>query len=191
MLKYKYLANKQVLNIVVFNNKYCKGGFFMKRCFTWVVNWFIQWVRKMEIEERIGGAIGIVVGIALFMSVDKVPATAIDYEPLEKQMYAIQQNPDLLLKTNCNISITDDVITVTFSNDECKLTVKYDQNFEVLSTSKTDKYMFGLLALGLAVLIGSFVYAVVAFLLTIAVLLNELLWQFIYNKLKSIKSKKS
>ena len=51
-------------------------------------------------------------------------------------MSAIQQNPDLLLKTNCNISITDDVITVIFSNDECKLTVKYDQSFEVLSTSK-------------------------------------------------------
>ena len=62
----------------------------MKRCFMWVVNWFIQWVHKMEIEERIGfaigGVIGIVVGIALFVSVDKVPAMAIDYEPLEKQM---------------------------------------------------------------------------------------------------------
>ncbi|MCI9040186.1 MAG: hypothetical protein HFJ29_10180 [Clostridia bacterium] len=167
----------------------------MKRCFTWVVNWFIQWVRKMGIEERIGfaigGVIGIVVGIALFVSVDKVPATAIDYEPLEKQMSAIQQNPDLLLKTNCNISITDDVITVIFSNDECKLTVKYDQSFEVLSTSKTDQYMFWLLALGLAVLIGYFVYAVAAILLTIAVFLIEMLWEFIYNKLKSIKSKKS
>ena len=156
----------------------------MKRCFTWVVNWFIQWVRKMGIEERIGfaigGAIGIVVGIALFVSVDKVPATAIDYEPLEKQMSAIQQNPDLLLKTNCNISITDDVITVIFSNDECKLTVKYDQNFEVLLTSKTDQYMFWLLALGLlGVLIGYFVYAVAAILLTIAVCLIEMLWEFI------------
>lgn len=167
----------------------------MKRCFTWVVNWFIQWVRKMGIEERIGfaiaGVIGIVVGIALFVSVGKVPATAIDYEPLEKQMSAIQQNPDLLLKTNCNISITDDVITVSFSNDECTLTVKYDQNFEVLSTSKTDNYMFWLLALGLAVLIGYFVYAVAAILLTIAVFLIEMLWELIYNKLKSIKSKKA
>lgn len=167
----------------------------MKRCFTWVVNWFIQWVRKMGIEERIGfaigGVIGIVVSIALFVSVNKVLATAIDYEPLEKQMSAIQQNPDLLLKTNCNISITDDVITVIFSNDECKLTVKYDQSFEVLSTSKTDQYMFWLLALGLAVLIGCFVYAVAAILLTIAVFLIEMLWEFIYNKLKSIKSKKS
>lgn len=158
----------------------------MRRCFTWIVNWFIQWIRKMEIEERIGfaisGAIGIVVGIALFVPVDKVPATAIDYEPLEKQMSAIQQNPDLLLKTKCNISITDDVITVIFSNDECKLTVKYDQNFKVLSTSKTDQYMFWLLALGRAVLIGFFVYAVTAIPLTIAVFLIKTLWEFIYIK---------
>lgn len=166
----------------------------MKRCFTWVVNWFIQWVRKMGIEERIGfaigGIIGIVVGIALFVSIDKVPATAIDYEPLEKQMSAIQQNPDLLLKTNCNISITDDVIAVSFSNDECTLMVKYDQNFGVLSTSKTDNYMFWLLALGLAALAGFFVYAVAAILLTIVVFLSEMLWELIYNKLKSIKFKK-
>lgn len=167
----------------------------MKRCFTWVVNWFIQWVRKMEVEERIafaiGGIIGIVVGITLFVSIDKVPATAIDYEPLEKQMSAIQQNPDLLLKTDCNISITDEVITVSFSNDECTLTVKYDQSFEVLSTSKTDNYMFWPLALGLAMLIGFFVYTVAAFLLTIVVFLSEMLWEVIYNKLKSIKSKKA
>ncbi|MCI8617967.1 MAG: hypothetical protein HFJ60_07020 [Clostridia bacterium] len=167
----------------------------MKRCFMWVVNWFIQWVHKMEIEERIGfaigGVIGIVVGIALFVSVDKVPAMAIDYEPLEKQMSDIQQNPNLLLKTKCNISITDDVITVIFSNDKCKLTVKYDQNFEVLSTSKTDQYMFWLWALGLAVLIGTFVYALTSFLLTLVVYLLEILWEFICDRLKSIKSKKS
>lgn len=166
----------------------------MKRCFTWIVNWFTQWVHKMEIEERIGFAIGaiigIVVGITLFVSIDKTPATAINYEPLEKQMTAIQQNPDLLLKTNCNISISDDVITVSFSNDECKLTVQYNENFGVLSTSKTDNYTFWLWALELAVLIGFFIYVVASLLLTTAVFLLEILWEFICNRLKSIKSKK-
>ena len=149
----------------------------MKRCFTRIVNWFTQWVHKMSIEERIGVAIGAIIGIVLgitfFVSIDTTPATAINYEPLEKQMTAIQQKPDLLLKTNCNISISDDVITVRFSNDECKLIVQYDENFGVLSTSKTDNYMFWLSALGLAVIIGVFIYEVTSMLLTIAIFLIE------------------
>ena len=149
----------------------------MKRCF----NWFTQWVKKMGHEEKIGFAIGalvsVVVGITCFVSIDKVPATAIDYETLENQMNAIQQNPDVLFKTNCNIYINDDVITVNFMNDECSMTVQYDQNFEVLSTSKADNYTFWLYALGIAVLAGVCVYGVIFFLLTILVYFFETLWK--------------
>lgn len=161
----------------------------MKRCF----NWFTQWVKKMEHEEKIGFAIGalvsVIVGITCFVSIDKVPATAIDYETLENQMNAIQQNPDLLFKTNCNIYINDDVITVNFMNDECSMTVQYDQNFEVLSTSKADNYTFWLYALGIAVLAGVCVCSVVFFLLTILVYFFETLWKFILFKFNVIKSK--
>lgn len=162
----------------------------MKRCFNWILNWFTQWVKRMGIVERIafgiGAIIGIGVGILVFVYIDKVPATATDYEILEKQITAIQQNPRLLLKTNCNISINGDVITVDFKNDECTMTVQYDQNFEVLSTSKTDNYTFWLFVLGYAVLIGVSAYAVAYLLLIIVVFLLEILWKLILKKFKSI-----
>ena len=161
----------------------------MKRC----INWFTQWVKKMRHEEKIGFALGaiisVVVGVIWFVSIDKVPATANDYKTLENQMAAIQQNPDLLFKTNCNIYINDNVITVNFMNDECSMTVQYDQNFEVLSTSKADNYTFWLYALGEAVFIGFIVYCIGSFLLIVAVYLFEILWEFILSKFKAIKSK--
>lgn len=140
----------------------------------------------MEIEERIsfgiGTIIGIVVGISCFVYIDKVPATATDYEILEKQMTAIQQNPRLLLKTNCNFSINGDVITVDFKNDECTMTVQYDQNFEILSISKTDNYTFWLFALGFAVLIGVVTWAEASFIIIIVVIFLEILWKQIFKR---------
>lgn len=163
----------------------------MKRCFDWILNWFTQWVKKMEIEDKIGFAIGLIIGIVIgvivFVSSDKVPATEIDYKILENQMTAIQQNPDLLLKTNCNISINDNVITVDFENDECTMTVQYGQNFEVLSISKTDKYIFWLLAFGIAVVIGIFTYSIASVLVIAVVCLLKILWK---KKFKAIESKK-
>ena len=75
------------------------------------------------------------------------------------------------------IYINDDVITVNFMNYECSMTVQYDQNFEVLSTSKADNYTFWLYALGIAVLAGVCVYGVIFFLLTILVYFFETLWK--------------
>ena len=155
--------------------------------------WFTQWVRKMRTEEKIGFAIGViasvVVGIICFVYIDKTPATAADYKTLENQMTAIQQNSDLLFKTNCNININDDVITVTFKNDECLITVQYNQNFEILSTSKADNHIFWPFALGIAVIIGFSVYVVVCFLSVIVVCLLETLWNLILFIFEAIKLK--
>ncbi len=113
----------------------------MKRRFTR----FIQWASKEHNGGKIAvTVVGIIAGIVLFLSffvpIDKIPATEEDYEPLEKQMYAIQQNPDLLLKTDCKIDTTNgNIITVNISNDECGLNVEYDQDLKILSFSRYDK----------------------------------------------------
>ncbi len=147
---------------------------------------FTQCLKRMKTEEKIGFAISViisvVVGITLFLSYDMVPATASDYEALENQITHIQQNPDLLLKTNCNIFINDDVITVKFMNDECSMIVKYDQNFEVLSTSKEDNYIFWPFSLGLSVLGGIFVWTI-TYIVSLVVLY---LCKFILLKFKNI-----
>lgn len=164
----------------------------MKRCFKCLIDWFTRWVSKMEKDEKIGfaigGIIGIIVGISVFVVIDKVPATTADYEPMEKQVSLIQQNPDLLFKTDCNIYIKDEVIIVNFENDECKLTARYNQNFEVLSISKEDKCIFWLFALVLALFIGFTTCFVGACGIIVVIFLLEILWEFICPKFKVHKS---
>ena len=86
----------------------------MKRCIKWLINWFTQWVEKMSWFERVGfalgGVLGIVIGIMFFVSIDKVPATSADYQQLEEQTIYVQQSPESLLETNCNIDINDEII---------------------------------------------------------------------------------
>lgn len=167
----------------------------MKRCFMWIVNRFTKWVHRMKIEEKIvfslSTILGIVVGVMFFVSIDITPVTSSDYESLENQMEDIEQNPNLLLKTKCNISISDDVITATFSNDECKLTVQYDEKFRVLTTCKTDNYIFWPWAFVISVLIGYFIYIVVSLMFVIVAFFFEGSWEFICNRLNSIKSKRA
>lgn len=145
----------------------------MKRCFRWLINWFAQWVGKMSWQEKVsfalGGLLGIVVGIIVLVSIDKVPASPMDYQPLEQQAINVQQNPELLLETNCNININDEVITIRFENDECKVYAKYNKDFEMLSYSKEDNYIFWVWAFCLALLIGICVYALGAFVLIILI----------------------
>lgn len=160
----------------------------MKRCFKWLINWFTKLGKEERIGVVIGGIISIILAISIFVTIDKVPATPSDYEPMEKQVMAIQQDPDLLFSTNCNIYINNEVITVDFKNDECKLTAQYDQNFELLSISKYDKYIFWLFALGIALFIGVFLYCGLSMLITIVIICLESLWEFVCNKFKVHKS---
>lgn len=147
----------------------------MKRCFRWLINWFTQWRGKMSWQEKVGfalgGLLGIVIGIITFVSIDKVPATPMDYQSLEQQAINVQQNPELLLETNCNINIDDEVITIRFENDECKVYAEYNKNFEMLSDSKEDNYIFWVWAFLIALLCGFFTYALGAFILTMLIYL--------------------
>ncbi len=156
----------------------------MKRCFTKVVNAFIQLVHGMSIVEKIGFVIGTIVAIAFaicfYVFTDTVPATAMDYEPLEKQMYAIQQNPNLLLKTDCNININNDIITVELSNAECGLNVEYGKNFEILSTSNYDKGSYWLGTLIWAISIGVAIFVLVNYSV---IIMEDIYWE---NKLAPI-----
>ena len=132
----------------------------MKRCFNWILCWFTQWLNERRILSIISIVISIAIGIAFFVSIDKEPPTATDYEALEKQISAIQQNPDLLLKTNCNISIIDDVITVNLKKVKCEMTVRYNQNFQILSISKTDTHTSWQFALALSIVLSYLIYLI-------------------------------
>ena len=147
----------------------------MKRCFRWLINWFTRWVRKMIWQGKIGfvlgGLLGIVIGIITLVSIDKVPATPMDYQSLEQQAINVQQNPELLLETNCNINIDDEVITIRFENDECKVYAEYNKNFEMLSYSKEDNYIFWVWAFLFALLCGILTYALGGFILTVLICL--------------------
>lgn len=165
----------------------------MKRCIKWLIDWFTDWIGQFYWEQIVGFAISGLVGIALtimiFVYTDKVPATSSDYEQLEDQVNVIQQNPDLLLETDCNININGEIITVKFENNECKMTAKYDKDFEILSTSKEDKSMFWLLALVLALIIGGAEIYFVGWLLSLVILLLKIAVEWIFEKVKKLKAK--
>ena len=141
----------------------------MKRCIKWVTNWFAQWVGKMCWQEKVsfalGGVLGIIVGITIFVTTDTIPATPLDYQPLEEQAIAVQQNPKLLLETNCNIDIDDEAITICFKNDECKINARYNKSFEMLSYSKEDNCKFWVWTFCGALLIGIATYGLGTFVI--------------------------
>lgn len=139
----------------------------------------------------ISGLLCIPLSIILFIYTDKVPATPTDYEQLEEQVYALQQNPDLLLEIdgNINININDKIITIEFENDECKITAKYDKNFEILSLSKKDKSHFWLLALGGWLIVCCFAIYSIGWPLTIVILFLEIAVERIVKWIKRLKSK--
>ena len=163
----------------------------MKRCIKWIISRIANWIDENSREELAGfviaGLLGIVLGIMFYITTDRVPATPMDYDQLEEQVNSIHQNPDLLLKTDCEINIKDEIITVKFENDECKITVKYDKNFEVLSTSKEDKSIFWVWSLVIALIIVVFVWYFGFVVVTLIILLLELCVSLIYNGLKKIK----
>lgn len=168
----------------------------MKRCIKWLISWFIQWVGKLSSEEKIGfffgAVVGLAIGIMLFVSFDTVPATPMDYKPLEEQMTAVQQNPQLLFEINGDIKVEDEVITVLFENDECSITAEYDKNLKLISSSKADESIFLPIAVILTGVIGVLVGGGSVFLFTMLIYIVEIVWEFISENisLKFNKAKK-
>lgn len=125
---------------------------------------------------------GIVTGVKAYMNFDTVPATAADYEPLKKQLVSIQENPDILLTTDCKITVKDKIITVTVSNKECNVTVEYDESFNVISTTEAD-YSIHWLLIGILSFIGG------VFASFIACLIYLVIWESILKLSEWLKSK--
>lgn len=88
----------------------------MKRC-KWLIDWFTGWIGQFDVKQivvfAISGLAGIALTIMMFVYTDKVPATPSDYKQLEDKVHVIQQNPDLLLETDCNININGKIINET------------------------------------------------------------------------------
>lgn len=133
----------------------------------------------------IAGILGTLFVLASFAYTDTTPATLSDYEQLEEKANAIEQNPDLLLKTNCKIEINSEIITVEFENEECKLIAKYNQSFKVLSTFRQDKSTFWVLALFRYSVEGGIIIFVVGWVLTIVIFVLATTIRWILEKVKN------
>lgn len=165
----------------------------MKRYAKIVKNWFFCLITRKDWKEIITTAISILLVIAFviffYVETDTVPATQQDYEQLEKKAYSVEQNPDLLLKTDCNINVNGKVITVKFENNECILTAEYDKNFNILSTYREDKYTFFLFAILLCFLVGISVFVFVYLFLFIILFFFEYLVKAVLKVIKAHKIK--
>lgn len=163
----------------------------MKRCLKKVVDWFDKVKDKAtELPEKplniIGMIVGIIVVIGVFLYIDTAPATAVDYEPLERQALIIQQNPEMLFKEDCTCHISDGVIEVEFENDECKLVIKYNQEFEMLSVSKIDNCTHWTVAIMVAFLMGVIGYFMVIGIWAVVICLFLILGALISKLYKRI-----
>lgn len=122
----------------------------MKRYFKNLITNFSHWIMFFDWQEIVGFGtatiLGIVTAILLFVSIDKTPATASDFEQLEEKVRIIQQEPSTLFKTDCTMEVENQLISFTLENDECSVTATLDQNYEILSLSREDNYTFGLFA---------------------------------------------
>ena len=167
----------------------------MKKGFKWFIKWFKRWINDMSSIEKIifaiAAIIGIIAGVLIFVATDVVPATTYDYAPLEEQAAGIEQNPSLLFSTDCDISVENKIITVTLENEECSLISKYDEHFNLLSTSKIDNSIHWLLALTLSILSAFFIYGVGAYLIFLLILLVLVLYELFVNIITKFKSLKT
>ena len=147
-------------------------------------DWFKSQPRQMLGIFILLTVAGVILWIASFKDIDTIPATTMDYQPLEEQAIAIQQNPQLLFKTNCEVEIDSDLITVTLENKNCKLITKYNKNFEIISSSKKDKSMALLLSFVVAFM------ELYGICIVIAILLSIYLFVFYLYSSRSKSSKK-
>lgn len=103
-------------------------------------NWFCKQDKSAKVSIVISILLGFCIAIAVFIWLDKEPAKPTDYALMEEQIAAIQENPSEIFKEDCNINVNNDIITVEFENDECKLIAQYNQDFNLLLIEKEDKY---------------------------------------------------
>ena len=165
----------------------------MKRYIKIVKDWFSCLIAEKGWKKIIAFVISISLGIALtiaaFVGTDTVPATQADYEQLEKKAYSLQQNPNLLLKTDCTINVNGEIATVKFENNECMITTEYNKNFKILSTYREDKSMFCLYALVLSLFLGIYAFALSVLFLLIVFSVFEYIVKVVLKVIKVHKTK--
>ena len=110
---------------------------------------------------------------------DTEPATSYDYEKLFQKAMKIQENPDLLLETNCTIKVKGYVTEVKFEDSQCSLSVVYDKDFKVKSLSKNDKAISMLAVSWYCIVITIFVFFMAFIPSIIGVIVVILVWNFI------------
>lgn len=116
----------------------------MKRFSERIIDVVTKWLKNRDWEEIVGYLISGVISIAIIITLfhqmtDRTSTTSDDYKQLIND---IQENPELLLKNDCDIHIRDGRIIVEFENEECQMRAVYDENFEVVSTDEQDKSIF-------------------------------------------------
>ncbi len=167
----------------------------MKRLFKSI----IDWVSNMEWEEKVAGCISVLLGIfvvvILFTTADIVPATSSDYEILYGYSEELHNSPEtlteMLFDGKCSVTGADDeeVIIIEFENDECKLYVKYNRDFEIISSSEVDKYIHWSFVLIFSILCFIVVWFIAYLILLILIVAMEYLIDYIKDKLLKIAQK--
>ena len=161
----------------------------MKRCIKCLIGWIIlrfEW--KQIVGFGVAGLLGIAIAILYVASIDKVPATPSDYEQLESEMNIIQQNLDLL-EIEHSIDPRSGSITIIIENAECKLITQYNKNFEVLSTSREDKYMSWGVVLLCALIIVFLITYMGGYTLELILMVLEPVADCILKRIKKAKAK--
>lgn len=152
----------------------------MKRCIRRLRNLLVNLFREMSIWEKIliviGGVIGVIVAVKSYTVIDTVPATLQDYKELEEQALNVQENPQLIFETICEMKVKEETIEIEFENDDSKIVAEYNKAFELLSISRTDKFKPFIFPLVGAILIGFITcYCFVLFILTVIMILESII----------------
>ena len=134
--------------------------------------------------------LGVTLAIFDFCTTDTTPATEADFKPLQDQRIAFEKDHNTLFNSDCRtVEIEDNLISVTFENDECLLTATYNKDFEAISIKKSDKaesWPLVIFAFLVTCVVGSFMF----FILIVFIILcigTLILW--IKSKVPMIKSK--
>ncbi len=96
---------------------------------------------KADLSVVVGMVIlSIAVTIWFFVAIYEKSPMPSDYEQMEKQALAIQENPDLIYNTDCIIDNDNGIISVCFVNEKanCVVEARYNQDFEILSIITKD-----------------------------------------------------
>lgn len=136
--------------------------------------------------------IALVIGVLMFFTIDTIPATPEDYEPLVSRALLVEEKPIKMLEQKGNIRITDDEILLEIENRECKIVASYSRDFEFQGVEKKDKshpIVLAIMASGVIGYLGGFIIVnIIAFIqliyLTVSYYLSELIYKWKRKKNK-------